>query len=233
MPSPPPAVTPRVLVVGNGAPFSSISAALADARAGDTVDVSLGEYRELLTLKSGVRLRSAVPREAILGAPSPGAGPAIYGESVKNVRISGFLIQGDEKLPLSAGIVLKDSDVAIDDVEIAGAGTGIEIRGQSNVVLTGSAVHDSLREGALIVGPSTPWISHNSFQRNQAVGLAAREGAKPSLVGNVFEKNTLELPPDIPMDGVKAKNFLLDIKPRPPASNRAGHPSAPAEGKKQ
>jgi hypothetical protein len=52
-------------------------------------------------------------------------------------------------------------------------------------------------------------------------------------VGNVFDKNTLELPAEIPMDAVKAKNFFVDAKPRPLVSGRAGHPSAPSEGKKQ
>jgi hypothetical protein len=223
--------TPRVLVAGIGGRYSSIAAALAEARSGDTVDVLIGEYREQLTLKSGVSLRSLVPREAILRAP-PLGGPAIYGEGVKNVRISGFLIQGDEKLPLTAGIVLKDSGVEVDDVEVSGAGAGIEIRGVGNVSLIGSAVHDCLREGVLIVGASTPWISHNWFQSNQG-GLAAREGARPSLVGNVFEKNKLELPPEISVDVVRSKNLFLDVKPGAAVSNRAGHAPPLSEGKKQ
>jgi len=82
------------------------------------------------------------------------------------------------------------------------------------------------------VGPATPWISHNSFLRNQGVSLAAREGARPSLVGNVFDKKTLELPAEI-MDAVKSTNFPLDVKPQTPVSPRAGHPPAPSEGKKQ
>ncbi|HTS29684.1 MAG TPA: protein phosphatase 2C domain-containing protein [Bryobacteraceae bacterium] len=224
---------PRALVVGSGARYSSIAAALAEARPGDTVEVLVGEYREQLNLKSGVNLRSPIPREAIIRAQPQGAGPAIYGEGVRNVRISGFLIQGDEKLPLTAGIVVKDSDVQISDVEVSGAGTGIEIRGSGNVSLVGSAIHDCLREGVLIVGTSAPWISHNSLQRNQGAGLVAREGARPSLVGNVFEKNSLELPAEIPMDPVKARNFFLDVKPHAPVPGRAGHPPASAEGKKQ
>ncbi len=231
VPVPPAAPGPRVLIVGNGGRYGSIAAALDAARAGDTVEVLIGEYREQLTLKSGVSLISPVPREAILRAPPQGAGPSLYGEGVKDVRISGFLIQGDEKLPLTAGIVLKDSNVEIDDVEVAGAGTGIEIRGSGNVVLLGSAIHDCLHEGVLIVGASTPWISHNSIQRNQGVGIAARDGARPSLVGNVFEKNPLELPPEISMDAVKSKNFLLDVKPHVPAANRVPHLSASPEGK--
>ncbi|HLK69944.1 MAG TPA: protein phosphatase 2C domain-containing protein [Bryobacteraceae bacterium] len=229
---PPPKAPPAPRVLAVGGQYGTIASAIADARSGDTVEVPIGEYREQLTLKSGVNLRSQVPREAILRAMPQGAGPAIFGESVKNIRINGFLIQGDEKATLTAGIVLKDSDVELDEMEVSGAGTGIEIRGTSNVVLSSSSIHDCLHEGVLIVGAAKPWISHNSFQRNLGVALAAREGARPSLIGNVFDKNALELPAEM-MDVVKSKNFLLDVKPRPPAANRPPHLGAPSEGKKQ
>ena len=45
----------------------SIAAALAQARAGDTVEVRAGEYREQVRLKAGVTLRARVPREACCG----------------------------------------------------------------------------------------------------------------------------------------------------------------------
>jgi hypothetical protein len=229
---PPVVEAPRVLLVGSGGQFASITAALAEARRGDTVEVPIGEYREQVTLKSGVNLRSTVPREAILRAAPLSTGPAVVGESVKDVRISGFLIQADEKMPLSAGISLKGSDVLVEDVEVSGAGIGIAIRG-GNVALIGNAVHDCTGEGVSIAGASTPWISHNSIQRNKGAGLAAREGARPSLVGNVFEKNALDLPADISMDVVKAKNFLLDVGAAGRGPQSRAVPAAPHGGKKQ
>jgi len=230
MPHAPAAPSARTLTVGSGAQYTAIAPAIAAAQAGDTVDVLIGEYREQLTLKTGVNLRSHVPREAVLRAAPLGGGPAIYGEGVQNVQISGFLIQGDEKLPLSAGIVVKDSDVELNDVEVAGTGVGIEIHGGHSVTLLGNAMHDCVREGLLIVGATTPWVSHNSFQRNAGASLAAREGAKPSLVGNVFDKPP-ELPAEISMELFKTKNFLLEPKPRVPAANRIPHLGP--EGRKQ
>ena len=168
-------------MVGKGARHGGIAAALADALPGDTVDVLIGEYREQLTLKSGVNLRSPVPREAILRAPPLGAGPSIYGEGVKNVRISGFLIQARRKAPSpreSCSIIRTWKWMTW---SVSGAGTGIEIRGSGNVSLAGNAIHDCLREGVLIVGASTPWISHNSFQRNLAP--AARAGRRAAVAG--------------------------------------------------
>ena len=88
----------------------------------------------------------------------------------------------------------------VDDVEVEGAAIGIDIRGGARAVLRASDIHDCSGEGVLIVGAGSPWISHNAFRRNKGAGLAARGAARPALFGNIFEKNTLELPPDMPME---------------------------------
>jgi serine/threonine protein phosphatase PrpC len=210
---PPVVITPRVLTAGQGARFATIGAALAEARRGDAVEVIGGEYREQVRLKSGITLRSRVPREAILRAVAVGGGPAVSSEDVTGARISGFRILADAQMPLTIGIVLVNSEVEIDDIEVAGAGTGVEIRGAGFPILRASAIHDCSGDGVLITGASTPWLSHNAIQRNGHAGVAARDGARPLLVGNVFEKNPVELGPDVNMDTVRERNFFLDAKP--------------------
>jgi hypothetical protein len=205
---------------------------MAEARPGDTVEVLGGEYREQVTLKSGVHLRSRVPRLAILRAASMSNGPAVVAEGVRDARISGFLIRADEQMPLSAGIQLKNSEVEVDGMEIWGAGTGIEIHGEGSPTLDANAIHDCTREGILILGPATPWILHNSFQRNKGVALAAREGAKPALIGNVFDKPALELPAEVRIETVREKNYFLEAVRS--GGRRPADPAAvPAGGRKQ
>ncbi len=215
---PPPAViAPRTYEVSPGGTYSTIAQAMAGARPGDTVLVRLGEYREQVRLKSGVTLKSIVPREAILRAAPMSGGPAIVADGVKDARVSGFWIDAKPPLPLSAGIVLNNSAVEIDDTEISGAGIGVEIRGAASPKLVGNAIHDSAAEGILISGPSAPWLSHNSILRNRGAGIAARDGARPSLVGNVIEGNALELPAGTDLEEVRARNFLLEPKAAPAA----------------
>jgi serine/threonine protein phosphatase PrpC len=236
-------IAPRVLKAGSGEPFGTIAEALAKARPGDTVEVAVGEYREQVKMRNGVDLRSGEPGGAILRAAPMTAGPAVVADDVTGARISGFRILADPKMPLSEGIVLNNSKVTVEDMEVSGAGLGIEIRGAAGPVLRGNSVHDCAAEGILIVGPSRPWISHNAIRRNKGAGVAAREGARPYLVDNVFEKNALELPAELPMAEVKARNFILDaaVPPRsslPPRSaappHRPAAPRAPApEGTKQ
>ena len=218
---PPVVIAPRTLEVSQGGSYSTIAQAMAEARAGDTVLVRIGEYREQVRLKSGVTLRSTVPREAILRAAPMSGGPAIVADDVQNARVSGFWIDANATLPLSAGIVLNNSSVEIDDTEISGTGIGVEVRGAASPTLVGNAVHDCTAEGILISGSSTPWLSHNSILRNRGAGVAARDGARPTLVGNVIEGNALELGAGADPETLHAKNFFLEAKPEP-AHGKAG-----------
>jgi hypothetical protein len=203
----------RTITAGQGSSYATIAAALADANPGDRVEVLAGEYAEPIQLKSGVSLESRVPREAVLrpaSAVGPASGPAVAAQRVKDARFTGFRIAADAQPPVT-GILIVDSSVAVEQVEIDGAAIGMEVRGASRVSLVGDAVRDCQAEAVLLSGPVEAWISHNSFQRNKG-GLVARDGAKPALVGNVFEKNPIVLPPEISMDTVREHNFVLDAR---------------------
>ena len=52
--------------------------------------------------------------------------------------------------PLSTGILLDNSSVEVDGVDIEGANVGIEIRGAASPTLRGDAIHDCIAEGILI-----------------------------------------------------------------------------------
>jgi len=217
---PPTVIQPRVLTAGAGAPYSTIAAALAEAHAGDTVEVLVGDYREQIQLKSGVALRSRVPREAVLRSPA-GNFPAVVAEGIHGARLAGFQIAGGPAasgpppgappgVPLGPGaaaaVLLQNSQVELDDLDISGAAIGVEIRGGAPSLI-GNSIHDCLAQGVLVTGNAAPWLSHNFIQRNKAAGLAAREGARPVLIDNFFEKNTVELAPGIPTD----RNQFLNV----------------------
>jgi hypothetical protein len=158
-------------------------------------------------------------RDAILRKAPVGNGPAIVAERVKNIRVTGFRIEAGGEPPLPVGIVLMDADVELEDMEVSGAGVGIEIRGSANPVLRANSIHGCKDAGILISGPSQPWISHNTLRGNRT-GLAARDGARPALAGNVFDRNGVTLPPEISMDDVRAHNLFVDIKPASPGGGR-------------
>ena len=82
---------PATLQVGKGQQYSSITAALAAARDGDSVVVAPGVYPENVLLKSGVTVISAKPGEAEIQS----SGTALNAQTVAGVRISGFRIKPD------------------------------------------------------------------------------------------------------------------------------------------
>ena len=210
---------PAVLVAGPGARFFTIADAMEAAQPRDTVEVLAGEYFEQVRLKSGVTLRSRVPHEAVLRDAPLSRGPAVIADGVKGARIGGFRIVADAPKPLSAGIQAMGADLEVTGVEVQGAGVGIDVRGPGDVKLVANTIQDCLAEGVLIAGASTPWISHNLIRRNKGAAIAAREGARPVLDGNVFEKGTLELPPEM-LNAVKEHNLLLEIRPAAAAPPR-------------
>ena len=217
---PPVVVKPQVLIVGTGAAYPSIAAAMAAAHPGDTVEVQVGEYNEQVHLAAGVTLRSRVPREAVLRAAPLSTGAAVIAENIKSGRFSGFRILAAKDLPISIGIQIDNAGVEVDDVEVEGAGIGVEIKGTASPDLRANSIHDCISEGVLILGGSKAWISHNDIRRNKGAGLAARDGAWPALLGNVFEKNAVEVPEEL-RTALKDQNILLDLPARriapPPA----------------
>jgi serine/threonine protein phosphatase PrpC len=224
--APPVVLKPQTLVVGPGMAYPGIAAAMAAARAGDTVEVAAGEYHEQVHLVSGVTLRSRVPREAVLRAAPMGGGAAVIADNVTGARFSGFRILAAKDLPIATGILLENARVEVDDVEVEGAGIGMEIRGGASPLLRANSIHDCANEGVLILGASQAWISHNDIRRNKGAGLAARDGARPALLQNVFEKNVVE-PPEL-MVAAKEQNSFLDIGPA-----AAHRPATPAPKKKE
>ena len=138
----------------------------------------------------------------------------VFAEAVKGARVVGLRIAAGRLHPLAQAILLVDSEVEIDDVEVRGAGIGIEMRGAASPVLVGNTVADCAAEGILISGPSAPWLSHNSLLRNGRAGIAAHDGANPVLLDNVFQNNGLELSESAKMNAAREKNFFLEIKPQ-------------------
>jgi hypothetical protein len=232
-----PAVLPaQTLRVGTGG-FSTINEALAKARPGDTVEVASGEYPEQLRLSNGVTLRGRLPDVPVLRAAAIENGPAvaIVAEGVQGARVFGFRIRADEKAPLAAAVVVSNSDLELQDTEIVGAATGIEIRGKSTAVLRANSIQDCRDAGIRISGDSAPWLLYNAILRNgrrahlsealSGPGVIVEAPAHPVLIGNTFLDNggvPVRLPEGADKDPITKFNFFLP--PSPPVRNRGGAP---------
>ena len=182
---------PRSIIVQ---PNESIAAAMTRARIGTDVIVEPGEYRERLRLKSGVRVRSRVPRAASLRLPGGASetDAAILAADVEDAEVSGFRIVGDAATPLGVGLFARNAGVVITNIEISGAKlTAIEIAAGRVPTILAADVHDNPGAGLTVRSGATPRVTHSQFVRNgmseRATGaIVIDNGARPHLNANVF-----------------------------------------------
>ena len=172
-------------------PGDSIMAALDRAAAGSQVVVEPGEYREQLRLRDGVRLLSRVARGATLRLPAgaEAATAAVVAEGLTGAGITGFRIVGDAATPLGVGLLARDSEVAVVDMEITGATRAALDLAGAGASLVGSDIHDNPGLGMVIRAGASPRIANSAFARNgtpEGIGpsLLVEEGAQPTFSNN-------------------------------------------------
>jgi PPM family protein phosphatase len=189
----------KTLVVGPGTQFdfSSIGEALHEAQAGDTIEVSPGQYAESVVLKEGVNLVSERSREAVIlpAAQAAEAGVAVVAENLKSGRFAGFKIQGNGRTALAIGLRMTGSSLEIEDLEISGTRiAAVEVKA-SAATLRANYIHDNLGSAVLVSALATPHLAHNVIVNNgkqtgnPKAGLEVLEGARPTLIGNVIAEN--------------------------------------------
>jgi len=125
----------RVHEVGPERLTQTIREGLERAMPGDIVLVDPGEYRETVSLKSGVSLMSRVPGKAIIAPGGEAFYPAVQGLRVKDVNLMGFVI-GRPGATRQVGIRLNEAMVALSDLNILGTTiAGVEVVGDSHPLL--------------------------------------------------------------------------------------------------
>lgn len=175
------------------APGESIAAALAGAAPGATVQVEPGEYRERLTLRSGVRLLSRVSRAAVLRLPDTAseADVAVTAVDITGAELSGFTIVGDAATPLGTGVLVRAAGVRLFDLDVSGASdAAIDLGPGGDVVLAASDIHGNPGAALAVRGDAAARIRHNEFRGqggDEALAPIVLElGAQPLFRSNVF-----------------------------------------------
>jgi serine/threonine protein phosphatase PrpC len=237
-----PVVTgPRTWVVGlePSADFSNIGEALAKAAAGDTVTVGPGEYREAVTLKSGVQLVGS--RDSLLKPPvgAPGNWTAVTARGVTDAGLSGFVIGAGPGQPLAIGLLAEAATIAADGLEISGArDAGVDLRAGARVTLSNSLIRDNEGHGVVVRARAEPRLErnviiHNGHGPQRRAGVVVEAGAAPELEGNGIGGNGGEAVQGWPVSTLPAllqRNVLSPAPgPAPDATpTRPARPSTPA-----
>ena len=221
--------TPTAPSIVRVTPGQSIGAAIDRATAGTEVVVEPGEYREQVRLKAGVRVSSRVPRGASLRLPGGASesDAAVVAFEVSGGVFSGFRIVGDAATPLGAGVVVRNSDVALSDIEITGAhSAAIEYLGSGGGSVMGADLHDNPGVAIVVRTGASPRITHSTFVRNatseRAAGtLLVEADARPVLTANTFHgvrPESLITPAGFGRGALVRDNWFIDTNgERPPA----------------
>jgi PPM family protein phosphatase len=225
---------PRTWVVGlePSADFSNIGEALARAAAGDTVTVGPGEYREAITLKSGVAVIGST--DSLLKPPvgADGTWTAVTARGITDARISGFVIGAGPGQPLAVGVLAEAATIAVDRIEISGAReAGVDLRAGAKVTLSNSLIRDNEGNGVIVRARAEPRLErnviiHNGYGPQRRAGVVVEPGASPELEGNGIGGNGGEAVQGWPAATLAALAQRNVLSPMPGAP--AAAPSRPA-----
>ena len=213
----------------------SIADALQNARPGTTIVVAPGQYREMLMLRSHVRLVSEVRHGAVLRLPgsAPEAAAAIVASDVQEAAVEGFRIVGDAATPLGTAVLMNGSSVSLSQLSITGATrAAIDVGRRSQAAVTASDIQENAGAAVAVRSGGEAMLSHNVFSRNGGGGgskpFVVEGGSSAQFVGNVFQG----IGPDavVTLDNPDARaaltrsNWFVDTRParssRPPARGR-------------
>jgi serine/threonine protein phosphatase PrpC len=172
----------------------SITDALQAARPGTTIVVAPGQYREMLILRSHVRLVSQVRHGAILRLPgsAPEAAAAIVASDVQEAAVEGFRIVGDAATPLGTAVLMNGSSVSLSQLSITGATrAAIDVGPRSQAAVTASDIQENAGAAVAVRSGGEAMLSHNVFSRNGAGGenrpFVVEGGSTAEFVANVFQ----------------------------------------------
>lgn len=176
-------------------PSQSIAEALQAARPGTTIVVAPGEYREMLSLKSHVRLVSEARHGAVLRLPgsAPEAAAAIVATDVQGAAVEGFKLVGDAATPLGTAVLMTGSTVSLSQIAITGATrAAIDVGPQSRATIAASDIEDNPGAAVRVRGGGRVTLSHNTFARNGTAGRGSRPfviegGGTADFQANVFQ----------------------------------------------
>ena len=223
----------RILSVSHDAKteFASIASALASAQAGDTVEVLPGVYRERLLMKDAVLVTSRPAGQAVLQPEADASQPdaAVVIQGIRSGAVEGFRILGTPRNPISVGVLVADSDVQLEGLEIEGTtSAGILIRGVSTPTVRAGNIHHNHGAGIVIEDRAAPHIVAGLIVNNGDLPESARAGVEPAesarpvfegnVIANAFQNFSRRLAPEAEAE-LRKHNLFVEPpqKPKPRA----------------
>ncbi len=162
--------------VSNGSqnsPFRSITAALANAQAGTTIQIAAGSYTKEtgetfpLRVPAGVRIQGA--KGVIISGGGAFFSSTFTGQNVAMVTGNNTQI---------SGITLTNSNPR---------GYGLWLESAKNVIISNNTFQGSTHDGLFLTGDTNATVSNNLFTKNKGSGISAVGISSGNIQNNTFE----------------------------------------------
>jgi serine/threonine protein phosphatase PrpC len=226
--------TPKEILV-DAADSLGIEKALASALPGDTIVVPPGDYLGPLLLKDRVSIVAQSSHHVIVRSDPAAVGDtgiAIVARGIKEGRIKGLHLTGDETHPLRIGLLIVDSSIEAEEIEISAAlDAGLRIDGDSHPLILDGIFHANSGSGVVVHAGSSPRLVGNRIAENGRVPGALKAGieidndAQPTLLHNEILQNGLPAIFPLALDEeIRARNTVDTTGAKPAAKPRAPAP---------
>jgi serine/threonine protein kinase len=186
MPKPPEPVAPPA--------FTTIQAAIHQAKAGDSVTIPSGIYEEQLKFKDGVKLIAAEAGKVVVQTDGK-LGSALLVENCQAGSISGFVFQHTgkdvaEKVSWPV-VILKSSSVSLESCTVmAGVGDGALITGAGKPQIVKCVFKNNAKNGLVLESGSSGIVTDSESRKNGENGVEVRMlGTKPGFQRCTFSEN--------------------------------------------
>jgi parallel beta-helix repeat protein len=183
--------TPSTIIVPDDCP--SISAAIGNASAGDTIIVRSGTYFENPIIDKPLTLQGVNSADTVVVGTGGSAVASVFTITADDVKVSGFTITSvnySASANYAYGIMIEGNRCTITDNNIVNTLSGIFCSVQSSSVITQNSITVNHKDGVRFYGGFNNTISENNITNNAASAIAI-EGYSDNIIENNLSQNTI------------------------------------------
>ena len=173
--------------------YPTISAAIGNALAGDTILVKKGEYHENPVVDKSLSLVTEDVKETMVigeGGVERGA-KSVFTLAADGITLSGFTIQSihyNSSTYFATGVNLEGDYCTLSGDNIVGTYYGVFCSVQSSTTISNNNITDTLKDAVRICGGSQNTVSSNLITGNAASGVAI-DGYSDTISRNTLIDN--------------------------------------------
>ena len=194
---------PNISMVSNSLPapstiivpddYPSISAAIGNASAGDTIIVRSGTYFENPIIDKPVTLQGENSVDTIVVGTGGYVGASVFTIAADNVKVSGFTITSvnySTSANYAYGIMIEGDNCIITGNNIVNTASGIFCSVQSSALIAQNNITGNHKNGVQFYGGFNNTISGNNITNNTGSAITL-EGYSDNITGNNLSQNTI------------------------------------------